>query len=504
MTEKQKINRRQFLGSSAAAIGMTIIPRYALGGKGYIPPSDKINIGYIGTGTQGTRVLMDFLRKPEFQIVSVCDVHRDSQDYVEWDDNEIRNKVRLFLEEPDWGKNNTGCRAGREMGKEIVETYYRKNRGVEQYNSCSTHVDFRELLASEKDLDAICILTPEHLHATIAIAAMKAGKHTITHKPISNILAEVRLASTMASQTGLATQMFCAAGKHTTPLLCEWIWGGAIGQVHEVHNWSSRPFWPQGMTSYPTEQPAIPDGFDWDLWLGPAAYRPYHPAFTHAAFRGWFDFGTGALGDMGHYSFYQIFKILKLGAPLSVEASRSQYWKIEKGRWGKMINTVSYPQASMIHWEFPEREGMAPVKLHWYDGGLKPAIPEELESEGRQMPEEGLMFIGDKGKILADFSGDSPRIIPEARMKEFNRPEKTLPRPLDELDQWINACRGESPSDARFEVVRNINETVCLGTIALRFDEKLDWDPEKMEISNSQSANTFIKREYRPGWELKI
>ena len=504
MSGKAKINRRKFIGASAAAIGITIVPRYVLGGRGYVPPSDKITVGYIGTGTQGTRVMMDFLRKPEFQIVSVCDVNRDSQDYVEWGDNEIRDKVRLFLDEPAWGKNNTGCRAGREMAREIVDTYYRKNREANTYKSCSVYSDFRELLAGEKDLDSVAILTPEHLHATIAIAAMKNGKHSITHKPVSNILSEVRLASNIAAQSGVATQMFCSAGKHTTPLISEWIQAGAIGQVREVHNWSSRPFWPQGMTAYPTEQVDIPDGFDWDLWLGPAVYRPYHPTYTHAAFRGWYDFGTGALGDMGHYSFYQIFKILKLGVPLSVEASRSQYWHIANCRWAKQINNVSYPRASNIHWQFPGRDGMSPVSLHWYDGGLRPAIPEELEADGRKMPEEGMLLVGDKGKILADFSGDSPRLIPESAMKAFERPDKTLPRPQDELDQWIGACRGEAPSDARFEVVRNINETICLGTIALRTDEKLMWDAQNMEITNNSGANDLLRREYRSGWELEI
>ena len=163
-----------------------------------------------------------------------------------------------------------------------------------------------------------------------------------------------------ARETGAATHMFCSSALESTAELTEWVEAGAIGPVREVHNWSTRPFWPQGMTSLPTETVPVPEGLDWDLWLGPVPHRPYHPAYTNAVFRGWYDFGTGALGDMGHYSFFQIFKILRLGSPLSVEASRSQYWRIDDLLWKKQTNAVSYPQASLIRWEFPERQGLPP------------------------------------------------------------------------------------------------------------------------------------------------
>jgi hypothetical protein len=237
--------------------------------------------------------------------------------------------------------------------------------------------------------------------------------------------------------------MFCSAGLESTADLCEWIWGGAIGPVREVHNWSTRPFWPQGMTARPTEAVPVPDGLDWDSVARPVPHRPYHPAYTNAVFRGWYDFGTGALGDMGHYSFFQIFKILKLGSPLSVEASRSQYWRIDDLLWKKQVNTVSFPQASVVRWEFPEREGMPPVALHWYDGGLRPPKPRELEADGEPMPEEGLLFVGDEGKILADFSGRNPRLLPKARMARFQAPPKTLPRPP------TSSSSGSAPAAAR-------------------------------------------------------
>ena len=235
-----------------------------------------------------------------------------------------------------------------------------KHYGSKPGAGCRAYTDFRELLAKEKDLDAVYIMTPDHLHATVALAAMKAGKHAIVHKPLGNVLHEARLVIDTARETGAATHMFCSAGQPSTPLLTEWIQNGAIGPVREVHNWSTRPFWPQGMTTRPSEPVPVPPGLDWDLWLGPVPHRPYSPAYTNAVFRGWYDFGTGALGDMGHYSFFQVFKILKLGSPLTVEASRSQYWKIEDLHWKKQVNTVSYPEASLVRWEFPERAGLPP------------------------------------------------------------------------------------------------------------------------------------------------
>ncbi|MHC4594205.1 MAG: Gfo/Idh/MocA family protein [Planctomycetota bacterium] len=501
--QHRAIDRREFLaGASAAVAAFSIVPRQVMGGTKYVAPSEKINVGYVGAGTQGIRQLMAALPKPELKIVSVCDPNTDSNDYVAWSKNEIRNKIRAFLKKPKWGEGLRGCRCGRQVGREIVESYYAMSTTSGKYKGCSTYTDFRELLENTGDLDAVYVMTPDHLHATIAIAAMNKGKHVIMHKPLSNILYEAKLVADTARNTKAATHMFCSADKETTPLLCEWIWDGAIGHVREVHNWSSRPFWPQGMTGYPRERPPVPDGLDWNLWLGPVPYRPYHPAYTHAVFRGWYDFGAGALGDMGNYSFYQIFRILKLTAPVSVEASRSQYWAIKDHLWKKQENNISFPRASIIHFEFSVREDMPPVSLYWYDGGLQPPKPRELELDHKDMPREGLLFVGDKGKILCGFSGDNPRIIPERQMQAYKKPPERLPRPIDELDQWIRACKGGQPSDASFERVHPFAEAVCLGAIALRVEQKLKWDAENMQFTNSSQANDLIRRKYRKGWEL--
>ncbi|MFA6560634.1 MAG: Gfo/Idh/MocA family oxidoreductase [Verrucomicrobiia bacterium] len=502
MKNQPHLSRRQFVSVAAATAAVSIVPRHVLGGPKHVAPSAKINLAYIGCGTQGLRQLMPALEKPEINVVAVCDPNRKSDDYPEWGRHELNNKVAKFLDDPNWAKGARGGLCGREVGQEIVSRYYAKQKRSGKVGECRAYSDFRELLEKEKDLDAVYIMTPEHLHGVIAVRAMRKGKHVITHKPISNVLDEVRIARDTARETCVASQLFCAAGQQSAPAIAEWIASGVIGPVREVHNWSTRPFWPQGMTEPPADTPPVPDGFEWDLWLGPAAARPYHPAYTHAVFRGWYDFGTGALGDMGHYSFHQIFEILKLGSPRTVEAGRSQFWKIENYTWHKQVNLVSYPRASEIHWEFPARGEMPPVTLHWYDGGVRPPLPKELDDDDEEMPAEGLLFVGDNGKILCGFTGDKPRLLPKARMRDFKEPPQTLPRPIEELDQFIRACRGGQPSDASFENAYPFAETILLGTIALRVNKKLRWDAAKFEFTNSKEANELKCRKNREGWQL--
>jgi predicted dehydrogenase len=497
-----KLSRRRFLAeSSVAAAVVSVVPSHVLGGARHVAPNDRINIAHIGCGTQGLRQLMPALESKEIRVCAVCDPNRKSDDYPEWGPHELNDKIRKFLNDPNWAKDARGGLCGREVGLEVVNRFYARQAG-EKSGPCRAYTDFRELLAQEKDLDAVYIMTPEHLHGVIAVRAMRQGKHVITHKPISNVLQEVRAVRDTARETGVASHLFCAAQQETTPTIKEWIQSGAIGPVREVHNWSSRPFWPQGMLEAPRGDVPVPDGFLWDLWLGPAAKRPYHPAYTHAVFRGWYDFGTGALGDMGHYSFHQIFEILDLGSCRSVEARRSQFWKIENYTWHKQINRVSYPEASLITWEFPEAGSRPEVTLHWYDGGLRPPVIKELERDGEEMPEEGMLFVGDSGKILAEFTAEKPRLIPKARMQSFTPPPKTLPRPIGELEQFVRACKGGLASDASFEKAYPFAETILLGTIAQRVEKKLGWDAAKFEFTNSPEANALKTRQNRPGWEI--
>lgn len=495
------LTRRRFLASTGvAAAAVSLAPRQVLGGARHVPPSERIQIAYIGCGTQGLRQLMPLLENQGVRVVAVCDPNRRSDDYPEWGRQEVNDKVRKFLKDPGWAREAQGGLCGREVGEALVNRYYGREGGAAK--ECRAYGDYRELLEAEPDLDAVYNMTPEHHHGVVAARALRKGKHVITHKPLANVLQEARSVRDLARQAGAATHLYCAASVTTAPAIREWIESGVIGPVREVHNWSSRPFWPQGMVRAPAEQPPPPQGLDWNLWLGPAAERPYHPAYSHAVFRGWYDFGTGALGDMGHYSLHQVFEILQLGFPVSVEATRSQYWEIQDFTWHKQVNTVSYPRASLITWEFPARDGRPDVRLHWYDGGLRPPTPPELEQDGEAMPEEGLLFIGDNGKLLADFTAGNPRLLPQARMRAFTPPPPKYPRPASELDQFLSACRGGAESDASFERAYPFAETILLGTIAPRVNQKLKWDSAAFEFTQSPEANRLKTRTNRPGWEL--
>ena len=265
-------------------------------------------------------------------------------------------------------------------------------------------------------------------------------------------------------------------------LLCEWIWDGVIGPVREVHLWTNRPTWPQGI-GRPKDTPPVRSTLDWDLWLGPAPYRPYHPCYLPFTWRGWVDFGTGALGDMGCHIFDPVFRALKLGHPTSVEAITS------------VMRKETYPMASIVRYQFPARGDMPPVMISWYDGGMRPWRPEELEEE-REMGSGGSLYIGDKGKLMGH------RLIPESKMKEYERPPKTLPRSIGHHKEWIEACKGGKPAGSNFDHAGPLAEAILLGNIAVRTGSKLYWDGPNMKVTNVPEANEYIHRQYRQGWTL--
>ena len=285
MRSKKNLNRREFVGAAAAAAAFTIIPRHVLGGAGNIAPSDKLNLAYIGCGTQGIREMSSLITNPNIQITSVCDPNKFSTDYVDWSLNGIRNTVRKVLEDPEWGEKFRGIPGGRDIGKELVDKYYAKKTGSGKYRGCNAYSDFREQLEKEKDIDAVKVMTPDHLHAAISIAAMKKGKHVVIHKPIANRMHEARLTIKTAKETGVNTHLLAWSRRSGYGTALDWITRGAIGNLQEIHNWSNRPVWPQ-WSANPSKGKKIPEGFDWDLWLGPVPHRPYHPNYTHAVFRG--------------------------------------------------------------------------------------------------------------------------------------------------------------------------------------------------------------------------
>ncbi len=500
MSDEKKINRRDLLGTAATAAVFTIVPRHVMGGAKFVAPSEKINCACIGTGTQGIRVMLDMLKQKQLQITTVCDPVKDDNRYLNWRPYGLRDSIRREIDEPTWDEGVEGCRAGREPAKQIVNIWYGKQNDID-YKGCSAYADFRQCLEEESDLDAVIIGAIDHQHAQIAAKAMQKGKHVFCQKPMTNSVYEARLLAKLAKQTGLATQVATGnSSSEDTDLLCEMIASGVIGPVRQVHNWSNRPVWPSGIKQLPEPEP-VPDGFDWDLWLGPAAARPFSYKYTHTVWRAWYDFGAGAIGDMGCYSIDVIYRALKLAAPQTIEASASFYCDLIDDIPTRVYNEIAHPRAMTAHFTFPARAGMPPVELFWYDGGIRPPKPLELDEDNEEMPEEGLLFVGDYGKILAAFHGRRPRLIPEAKNSAYIQPPKTIERSKGHTEDWIDACKGGRPARANFEAAAPVTETLNLGVIAMRTGKKLTWDATNMK-TNSDDANNLIKPNYRQGWEL--
>lgn len=450
------LSRRDLLpGAASTVAAFTIVPRHVLGGTGRQAPSDTLNIAGVGVGGMGA----GYISSCESENIAVlCDV-----------DDVYAGPTFL------------------------------------KYPQASRYRDYRKMLEKEKGIDAVVIGTPDHTHAVIAMAAMKMGKHVYCAKPMTRTIHEARLLAKTARDTKVATQMSvqsCASdGACAT---AEWVQAGAIGAVREVHVWSNRPIWPQGARR-PKDTPAVPSDLDWDVWLGPAPQRPYHPAYHPWIWRGWWDFGTGAMGDMGCHTLHVIVRALNLKHPASVHATTAAVIRGRRGRERESKPrpanlSETAPHASIITWSFPARGEAPPVRVTWYDGGLQPPRPPELEPE-RALGSGSIIFVGDKGTILSKFTG-GPALLPEKRNLEYQPPEKTIPRSIGHYDEWIAACKGGEPAKCEFGFGDLLTEIVLLGNLAVRTGRLLYWDPENMRITNDEDANRFISEPYREGWSL--
>ena len=514
-----EMSRREFLsGAAAAAATFTIVPRRVLGGPGFVAPSDKITLACVGFGTQAIREIGGILASPDVEVVAICDVEKDGVNYLEWGTNQIRDGIRRLIENPTWREGVSHVPGGRDVGKEIVDAYYAKQRGTAPSKGCATYVDFRELLEKEKDVTAVKVMTPDHSHAAISIAALKKGKNVIVHKPLANRVLEARAVIEAARAAKLATHFLPASEGAGQKQAIEMIRNGAIGSVREIHNWSMRPMWPQFAT-LPADTRPIPAGFDWTLWLGPSLDRPYHPDYTHTNFRGWYEFGAGSIADMGHYSLWPIFQMLNLDAPFSVESTPSHVCGVADGVCVRIRNDYSFPVACTIRMRFAAKGSRPALDIYWYDGGIKPPVPDELMAENKELAEEGMLFVGDKGKILGGFRAESPQLIPDDRMRAYraanNLPEPVPPQrgargeqagprgPSARDAAWIAAFKGGPASYGDFTLAGPICDAVNLAAISLRLGgRRLLWDAAAARITNVPEANAFLTREYREGWQL--
>ena len=457
-TNKVTVSRRDFMyGAGSAFAAFTIVPSHVLGQAVRVPPSETIQVAGIGIGGVGSGQIRSISQQANTKIVALCDVD---------------------------------------------DVYAKKT--YDNFPKARRYRDFREMLEAEDDkIDAVYCGTPDHSHAVITMAALRKGKHVCCVKPLTRTIHESRRVVEEAQKAKVATQVTASANSTEKGCrTCEMIWDGAIGDVREVHIWSNRPLWPQGMLRPPGSDP-VPDTFDWDMWIGPAQMRPFKNEWPddHLAlkqlwsrrprkavyhpwnFRGWWDFGTGALGDMGCHYFNIPKRALKLGHPVGVSATASR------------VMAETAPLASIVTWEFPAREGMPPLKAVWYDGGLKPPRPSELEP-GRNLPDESVLYVGDKGKMLGT------RIIPEEKMEAYTLPPKTLQRRGGTWPEWAEAMRGGQPAACQFSWAGPLSEIVLLGNIALRTGKHLKWDGENMRFTNDSGANKYIKESYRSGWSL--
>jgi predicted dehydrogenase len=455
-------------GTALSTAAFMAVPGAVMGLRGATSANGKLNLAGIGIGGQGAH---DLSQMESENIVALCDVDQNHAAHV-----------------------------------------------FKKYPKAKQFTDYRRMLDEMKEIDGVVIATPDHHHAFAAIAAIRRGKHVYCEKPLTHSVWEARQLAQAAREARVATQMGNQGqASDQTRRLCECVWAGAIGKVREAHIWTDRPsrglfeeYWPQGLAR-PKETPPVPATLDWDLWLGPAPLRPYHPAYLPFKWRGWWDFGTGALGDIGCHAMDPVFRALKLGAPLSVQAASTR------------VNEETYPLGSMVTSQFPARPAstqainchvkglagaagggieMPPCKLVWYDGGLRPPRPDGLP-EGTRMGDNGRLLIGDEGFIL----GDS--VYPESRAKQIGKIRETIPRSADHYQEWIEACKGGKPAGSNFDWAGPLAEAVLLGNVALRVQlrddltlGKLLWDPAALKFTNLADANSFLRRDYRAGWSL--
>lgn len=447
--------RRSFATAPAAFI----VPRHVLGGAAYQPPSDTLRIAGIGVGGMGRRYLQGCESE---RIVALCDV-----------DPGFAAKV------------------------------------FKRYSQATVYRDWRRLMDKPNDFDAVIVGTPDHSHALITLAALSHKKPVYCAKPLTHTIPEARKVATAALDAGVATQTSVqSAASDDACSTAEILLSGALGPIREVHIWCDHPLYPAGQRRpMAAEQP--PEGMDWDLWIGPAPMRPFSRAYHPWLWRSWWDFGSGTVADMLCHALHVMHEPLQLGSPVAVQGSRTTMHGglFEMDAQGKetlppRIETPECESYSVtVAWDFPARGGLPPVRLHWYDGGLRPFRPVEMPS-GRKMPNAGVLYVGDKGKLITGYSGGRNLLLPEEHFRGFTPPAKSLPRTQGHYREWVQAAKGIGTTNCGFELGSKMTEVALLGTLAARTSRYLQWDAASMTVTNDQEANSLVNPPYRKGWQI--
>ena len=503
--ESIKISRRNFLaGTAIAATGLMIVPRHVLGGPGHTAPSDRLNIAGIGVGGMGLHNIRALAGE---NIVALCD--------VDWGYAE-KSFRGMFA---DLGHMQARLDKAQTPAKrqELQDDIARVTQLSRNFDSIKRYTDYRRMLEQQKDIDAVVIATPDHLHAVIASAAMNHGKHVYVQKPLTWSIYEARELSRKAKDhPRLVTQM--GNQGHSTDdarLINEYIAAGAIGNVSEVHVWTNRPlaYWPQGIPRpQPVPKPDAaswnegavmdrlanamagnypkPEGLAWDLFLGPGPVVDYHPVYHPFNWRGWVDWGVGAIGDMGAHLIDSPFWSLDLGFPTAVETVSTPF------------NHASYPMATMTYYDFPAHGNRPPVRLTWYDGALLPPGLQALGA-GQMSKDGGVLYIGDKGKLIHETYGANPRLLPQSLHDAVGTPPQKFARIKTSHEMnWVQACKGQGEASSPFAYAARLTEVMLLGIVSLRAGARIEYDADNMRITNTPAANEFLRREYREGWSI--
>ncbi len=471
-TPANGVARREFLRSvatgAAAGMAFSIVPRHVLGGKGFVAPSEKINVAMIGCGGRARGNLQGVMQHDDAQVIAVADPATESDS----------TQLRIYRSVN-----------GRLPFKSTIESFYEKKT---PNHGCAEYEDFREMLDKEKSIDAVVISTPDHQHAHGAVHSMRLGKHCYCEKPLTHNIREARLVAKVAQETGVATQLGNQGhSRETMAQTIELVRGNAIGEIKEVHSWVSARRWNPELMAPPTDTQPVPKGLNWDLWVGPREMRPFHPAYVPVHWRDFWEFGCGALGDFGCHDLDSPTWALNLYAPSIVHAHTAGNFHPELA-----------PHGSICYFHFPKSGDQPELKVTWYDGGLMPELPEGVEPV-RNKYGRGVMFVGSEGYLLCEGAGGTPRMIRGGELIEKPElPTPSIPRVRDHYRDWLDACKGGRPALSNFEYGARLTEITLLGVLAVRTGKRLHWNHEEMRVDNLSDATPIIEGTYRKGWEV--